>query len=279
MAALITLSMVSAVACGNTTGTRSSPSPPANSANPPTTPAEHTIFERLCSGLTWPRPLPAVVGLLFNDASDEGGVQPLTCLAGVRGVRPDGSVIYEHDAYKPHTLDTYQITAVSPPPGTIVGANDPVTVTLVQMDPNQPHVYHPCDWVTDTEAEAFLGAPVGNNGPIEGSMENLTASTDVYCPYHVGDEVAVISELRLAGARVVDAASEFAFQTAQDSTSVSGLGMKAACTTPRRRDTTPLRQLYVLLPGERIYVANGYRGESCDTLKQFAQAAIPRIGA
>jgi hypothetical protein len=146
------------------------------------------------------------------------------------------------------------------------------------MGGNEPHVYHPCDWVTITEAEGFLGASVGN-GVIEGSMENLMASTDVYCPYYVDGELAVISELRLTGAHVVDAASEFAFQTAQDSTSVSGLGSKAACTIPRRRDRTPLRQLYVLLPGERIYIASGRRAESCDILEQFAQAAIPRIGA
>jgi hypothetical protein len=187
IAALITLS---AAACGKTT--QSSPSPPP--ANTATTPAEHTIFERLCNGLTWPRPMPAVVGFFLEEANYELKVQRLTCLERVRGVRPDGSIIYEHNAFKAHTSSGWEkITAVSPPPGTPVGPNDPVTVTLVPMGDNEPHVYQPCDWVTTTEAEGLLGAPVGNNGRIEGSMENLAVSTDLNCPYLVGDEMAVIS--------------------------------------------------------------------------------------
>jgi hypothetical protein len=38
-------------------------------------------------------------------------------------------------------------------------------------------------------------------------------------------------------------------------------------------------ELYVLLSGERVYKVTGFNGESCDTLTQFAQVAIPRIGA
>ena len=81
---------------------------------------------------------------------------------------------------------------------------------------------------------------------------------------------------RLA-AHVVDAESEFAFQTAQDSTNIADIGIKAACTTPRSRGRFLTRYVYVLLPGERIYVVSGRK--SCETLTQFARAAVPRIGA
>jgi hypothetical protein len=36
--------------------------------------------------------------------------------------------------------------------------------------------------------------------------------------------------------------------------------------------------LQVLLGGDRLYQALGWKGEPCSTLKQFAETAIPRIG-
>lgn len=80
-------------------------------------------------------------------------------------------------------------------------------------------------------------------------------------------------------AHVVDAASEFAFSTANDSTTVDGIRVKAACTpVSTSAVNTPVHRLQVLLPGERLYIATGWGGESCDILTQFARAAIPRIG-
>ena len=49
--------------------------------------------------------------------------------------------------------------------------------------------------------------------------------------------------------------------------------------TRKERNAFRVRQLYVSLPCERIYVVSARDGESCDVLEQFAQAAIPRIGA
>jgi hypothetical protein len=119
-------------------------------------------------------------------------------------------------------------------------------------DGEQP-AYRPCDWVSTPEAAQLLGAPVRTlqTGP----SANAMGRTDVNCEYvdepvngiHTHD---VRSELRLTGAHVVDAASEFAFKAGDDSTSVSGLGLKAVCTSPQRRYQRD-RQLYVLLPGER----------------------------
>jgi hypothetical protein len=61
---------------------------------------------------------------------------------------------------------------------------------------------------------------------------------------------------------------------------VNGIGVKASCTPVSKSVADkPVHRLYVLLPGERLYMATGWGGESCDTLQQFAQAAIPRISA
>jgi hypothetical protein len=220
--------------------------------------------------------MPAVVGLILESNSSE--LQPLTCLNNVQGIRPDGTVMRPHPAFNGGW--SARIAAVSPPPGTLVGPNDPVTVNLVAVGDNEPRVYHPCDWVTAAEATGFVGGVPLVTSEAGGTSQYPMGSTDVRCEYfdRPGFSHSIISELRLAAAHIVDAASEFAFKTGEDSTSISGVGIKAACTWPQNYSST-LRQLYVLLPGERIYVATGRDGESCDTLKQFAQAAIPRIGA
>jgi hypothetical protein len=196
---------------------------------------------------------------------------------GVRGVGPDGSVVYEHNAYVGE-IAGYRIAAVSPPPGTLIGRNDSVTVNIVGVDKTAPSQYSPCDWVTTAEAERFFGG-ISVTTHTEGTE---MGSTDVRCHYDGTDNNGpgvpheATSELRLLADHVVDAASEFAFRTAEDSMSVEGVGIKAACTVTRNRS---IRRLFVLLPDERIYIVTGWAGGSCDTLKQFAQAAIPRIGA
>jgi hypothetical protein len=40
------------------------------------------------------------------------------------------------------------------------------------------------------------------------------------------------------------------------------------------RSNGPLRNLYVLLSGGRLYLAIGWDGQSRDTLKEFAQASV-----
>src|SRR5262249_16190875 len=48
--------------------------------------------DQLCSGLKWPHPMPAVVGLIFQGPYDQ--LRPLTCLDNVRGVARDGTTVY-----------------------------------------------------------------------------------------------------------------------------------------------------------------------------------------
>jgi hypothetical protein len=131
--------------------------------------------------------------------------------------------------------------------------------------------------MSTTEASAILGG-----GPIqirrEGrDIQNLAGSTDLVCYYDSPDfSHSIESEVRLTGLHIVDALSEFAFWTSRDNTPVNDVGVKASCTTVPRN--SHIRRLYVVLPGERLYIATGWGEESCDTLKRFAQAAIPRIG-
>jgi hypothetical protein len=57
------------------------------------------------------------------------------------------------------------------------------------------------------------------------------------------------------------------------------VGIKAEGVLGNRPDLGNVNKLWVLLPSERIYIVGGWTGESFNTLKQFAQASIPRIGA
>ena len=232
--------------------------------------------EELCDRLSWPRPMPNVVGLIFEDTQQED-LQPLACLTGLRGIGPDGTVVWEKDFYKVDADSTFdRIAAVTPPPGALVGRNDPVTVNLVPINLDDPPAHDPCAWMSTAEASAILGG-----GPIhirrEGrGLQNFAGSTDLVCYYDSSDYSHVIeSELRLTDRHIVDALSEFAFRASRDSTPVDGVGVKAACGQVPRNNH--IQRLYVVLPGERLYIATGWGEESCDTLKRFAQAAIPRI--
>jgi hypothetical protein len=231
--------------------------------------------DAVCGGLTGPRPMPDVVGLTVDPLSN--AVQPLTCLDGVKMVGPDGAVLTGMTGGR-----LSRIASVSPAPGTLVGPHDPVTVSLVAADPTSPPAYRPCDWVTTAEAGAFLKA-----APIAASPKgNEQGSTDIECDYSFNDTPdrspdrhSVASQLRLTAHHIVDAASEYAAGTANDSTPVDGIGVKAACAPVSKAVADkPVQRLFVLLPAERLYMATGWGGESCDVLKQFARAAIPRIG-
>ncbi len=223
--------------------------------------------------------MPAVVGLTIDRLSPD--IQPLTCLGGVTLVGPDGSSSSGTDAGQ-----LLRIEAVSVAPGTPVGRDDPVTVTVATADtagePAGEPAYRPCSWVTTAEAAGFLDvAPV-----ISTPIGDWKGSTDVSCTYLFKDETRhpergqnVSSELRLTAAHIVDAASEFAASTTADSTSITGIGIKAACTPmppePITQKTT--YRLSVLLPDEHLYIASGLRGEPCDVLERFARTAVSRI--
>jgi hypothetical protein len=295
VATLIALSLVSA-GCGGSTGSPSSSSSisathTSATAAPSTIrrgPVPNDAYDRLCASLTWPRQVPAVVGLLDHEGGGEG-LGPLDCVHVVAWVRPNGS---------PAGLEAAsRIVAVSPAPGTAVGPHDPITLTVVPVQPDEPPGNQPCDWVSTTEASRFLGGtPVTTHIPEPGKHDtledseapqtpNVAGSTDLWCSYNSSDNSHMVStELLLTGAQIVDAATEFHYMTELygDSVSVDGVGIKAECVLGDRPDLGDLgsvNKLWVLLPGERIYILSGWTRESCDTLKQFAQAAIPRIGA
>jgi hypothetical protein len=202
-------------------------------------------------------PVPNIEGQLLKPGTK---VRALECWDNVRGVAPDGHDPVNNPA-KPVEA-TYRITAASPPPGTSIGRRDVVTIQLAAVDPKAAPASRPCDWVTTSEAAGFLGGPVTAR-----PSGDEAGSVDMSCDYDRSGEIGkgIQSDLLVAGAFPVDAASEFALWATENVTTVGGLGVKAACVP-------------VLLNGDRLYRAiGGY--VFCDTLRQFAQAAIGRIGA
>jgi hypothetical protein len=143
------------------------------------------------------------------------------------------------------------------------------------VETNARAAFRPCDWVTTDEAAAILGGPVSTK-----PQGDQSGSVKVSCGYSRGPgEDGMTSELRLPGAFPGDAESEFALAAAADnSTAFDGVGIKAQCVF-EPTTTPPSNTLVVLLSGDRIYRATGWYSISCDDLKQFAQAAIGRIGA
>ena len=114
-----------------TAGSHSAPGISATRSNPATpnaAAASPTTMEQLCDTQTWPRPLPDVIGRVLYQVTREGA---LGCWDNLRGVAPDG-----HDPIKNpnYPEKTYRITAVTPPPGTLVGRYDLVTVQLAEVD-------------------------------------------------------------------------------------------------------------------------------------------------
>jgi hypothetical protein len=257
----------------STAGSHSAPgisATPSNPATPNAAAAPPTTMEQLCDTQTWPRPLPDVVGRVLYQVTREGA---LGCWDNLRGVAPDG-----HDPIKNPNYPgekTYRITALTPPPGTLVGRYDLVTVQLAEVDSTAPPASRPCDWVTSSEAAAILGWPVSTK-----PYGDESGSVDMGCFYDQPSDmgVGVQSDLRVPGAFPVDAASQFAIATtSNNTTNIDGLGVKAVCVV-EPRTTPPSTTLLVLLNGDRLFrVTEGYA--SCDTLKQFAQTAIGRIGA
>lgn len=225
--------------------------------------------------------MPGVVGLMFVGWTNYTDPQPLSCLDNITGVTPDGSVVYQHNSTASGKEGYYRITAVSPPAATPVGPETPVTITVVRIDTNaEKPAYHPCNWVSATEAAAMLGSTTVDIPTLSNQFDNVQGQTRIGCVYNSGDEShGVRTDLELADAHLIDAASEFAFYTAQDrSLNVTGVGLKAACTPdPRQPTNAEKHRLYVLLPGGRMFIVSGFGGVSCETLKQFALTAIPRI--
>lgn len=133
----------------------------------------------------------------------------------------------------------------------------------------------PCDWVSTTEAAEILGQPV-----VTRPILVDPAGNEMLCAYGGtnGDGDGVESDLRLPGAFTVDAVTQFAKDaTGNGATWIRGLGLGAVC-HDEPRTTPPSTTVVVQLTGDRLYRATGWYHTSCDTLAQFAQVAIGRIG-
>jgi hypothetical protein len=213
--------------------------------------------------------VPSVAGIILGDAD----IGALGCWDNIKAIAPDG-----HDAESdPEDVvqgRTYRITDVSPAPGTLIGRNETVTVHVAPVDLFAvAPALHPCDWITTDEAAEFLGASSVTTDP----AGDEAGSVAPFCVYDSGGE-SVTSQLYLPGSFPVDAASEFGARAAaaEQSVDFDGLPGPARCTTAQR-DKGPLHTLLVLLGDNRLYSADALN-VSCDTLRQFAQAAVARIG-
>jgi hypothetical protein len=263
LGAVLFVLAVPLAACGGTEKAANTNTTAATTQKP-----QPTSVQQVCDAQSWPRPVPAVVGLILDDVD----VGSLGCWDNIREIAPDG-----HDAYNNSTRDdvrtTYRITDISPSPGTPIGRNDWVTLHVVPVNLlTAPAAFHPCDWVTAAEAARFLGDPSATTNP----TDDESGATSPFCTYSTGSHF-VTSQLHLPASFPVDARTAFNMWGADgEGSDVEGLPGPARCTSVQR-DTGPLRTLLVLLSGDRTYAADALN-VSCDTLRQFAEAAIPRIG-
>jgi hypothetical protein len=264
------------------TGTEASASPSAKTittqaAPPLSSGPQPTTIDQLCTMQPWPHPIPTVAGLYLDDVI----AGSLGCWDNIKAIAPDG---HDVETSSDDVIEgkTYRIVDVSPRPGTVIGRSDFVNLHVVPFDLfDAPKTQHPCDWVTDDEAAALLGGASATADP----SGDETGSVEPFCVYSSGPN-SVTSQLYLPESFPVDAQSEFLFRSAVQrtdgagpahSTDVEGLPERARCTTAQR-DAGPLHTLLVLLGGNRLYVAEALN-VSCDTLRQFAEAAIARIGS
>ncbi len=229
--------------------------------------------EQLCDAQTWPRPVPDVVGKIFNPSTKElpsgvaGGA--LACWDNIRTVTKDGQ-----DASKVIAA-AQQITSVSPQAGTPIGRHEPITLELAPVDISAPPAFRPCDWITTTEVADILGVPQ----PIKtDSAEDRAGSVDPLCVYRSPGKTAVSSHLYEPLAFPIDAATEYATYTGYNAAPVEGLGLAAKCLTGLQgTQYQPYNEIVVLLDGNRMYEIEGLGAERCGTLKLLAQAAIGRL--
>lgn len=235
--------------------------------------AEPTTVEQLCAAQTWPRPVPGVVGLMFEPYSKRipagSSAGALACWGDIRGVAPDGQ-----DAAKASAGGWDTITAISPPPGTLVDRDQPLTVHLAPMDYDAPKSRAACDWVsTDEVADIF-----GFTGPIVTDGYVAPGSVEPSCTYRVPGRTAVLTRLQVTGAFPVDAAADYALHSGENATAISGLGLAARCVTglPGAQNSR-YNEADVLLDGNRLLEAHGLGAQPCDQLTELARAAMEGI--
>lgn len=236
---------------------------PSSSPPRPTGPQPTTV-QQLCARQAWPRPVPAVSGVILDDAG------ALDCWNNLKAIAPDGHDVMNDKAGS----GTYRITDVSPAPGTLIGSNDWVTVHVVPINPAAgPPTISPCDWVTADKAAMFLGVSSVSTE----AADDEAGAAQPFCTYSSGSQL-VTSQLNLPASFTVDAQTELNMNMATgDWSEVGGLPGRAYCST-RQSDGKKSTTLLVLLSGNRLYQALGWNGQSCDMLKQFAQVATSSIG-
>jgi hypothetical protein len=234
-------------------------------------PAAHagpTVAQQ-CDAQAWPRPVPDVVGVMFDPAMKQipagtsGGA--LACWDDIRLVTQDG----------PATGGWDRVTAISPAPGTPVGPDQPITVALAPMDYSAPTDFRPCDWVTTGEVADIFGLPesIKTDGFVP------PGSVNPRCTYRSPGRTAVTTALYVTGAFPIDAAADYARSAgAENATAVDGLGQQAHCLTNLHgTQDRPYNEVVVLLDGNRLFAAEGLGAEPCEQLKKFAQTAIDRL--
>ena len=224
-----------------------------------------TTVKQICDEQTWPRQVPAVVGVILDDAG------PLLCWDSVKGNAPDGRDVYNTPGTDKGVV--WLITDISPPSGTPIGRGDTITVHVVpEALPAAQRAFYPCNWVTTDEAARFFGASSATADP----TGDETGSAQPFCSYNSPSHF-VTSELALPPSFVIDARTQLDMWAASSHASeVNGLPGRAFCSTSEH-DGKKSTQLEVLLSGDRLYQAIGWDGESCDILNQFAQTAISRV--
>jgi len=238
-------------------------------------PAAHAgpTSEQLCDTQAWPRPIPDVVGKLYDPWTKQlpsrvaGGA--LRCWDNIRTVTEDG-----RDATKA-VVPTQRIASISPAPGTPLGQHDQITLVLKPVDFKAPPAFAPCDWITAAEVADILGAPE----PIETeSLDDKAGSVAPLCIYRSPGHATVSTQLYEPLAFPIDAATEYASYTESNATTVDGLGLAAQCLAGLHgAQDHPYNELDILLDGNRMFEVEGIDAEPCDTLKQLAQKAIGRI--
>lgn len=236
--------------------------------------AEPTTLEALCDAQEWPRPVPDVVGLMYEPYSRRipagSSAGALGCFNNLRGITADGA-----DARKAAAAGWDTITEVSPPPGTLVARDEPITLHVAPMDYDAPKSFAPCDWVTKAEVADIFGF----TGDVVTDGYVPTGSVEPNCTYRDPGRTAVVSRLQVAGAFPVDAAADYALYPKDHTTAIGGLGLAARCVTdlPGSQGGR-YTQVTVLLDGNRLFEAQGFNPGDCDQLARFAKTAIGRIG-
>jgi hypothetical protein len=235
--------------------------------------AEPTELDQLCAAQSWPRPVPDVVGLRYDPIMEEipAGMSrgALACWDDIRGITADG-----RNARMAATVGWDTITAISPPPGTLVDRDEPITVHLKTMDWEAPTAFRPCDWVTTAEVADIFGFA----GPVQTDGYVPPGSVAQDCSYRDPGRTVVLTRLYTTGAFAVDAAADYSLYTDENATPISGLGLAAKCITGLRgAQGSSYNELPVLLGNYRLFVAQGLGAQPCDQLTQLARTAIGRL--